>query len=346
MHPLLNHWRRFLLYLAAWIELGVILGVLAPASGHIRRFEAVAIMVPMMLLLGLVCLAPYYVCRAIPLRVVAWRRLIQHHLIGTILAATGVMLVGRLLAGVLSSVWPGLDQLFAHATPILTVFVALTFMLSTALHYAFLEIESSRRAQLLAREAQLRALKAQINPHFLFNSLNSISALTSIEPARAREMCIGLADFLRASLRLGERDTVPFAEEMALTNMYLGVEQARFGKRLRLIRDIDPACDACEVPALLIQPLVENAVKHGIAMMAEGGEIHISGHRDRELLRFCVSNPFDPEAPVQDRNGIGLRNVRARLEARYGAAAKMLIEATETNYQVTLTFPARRTEAP
>ncbi len=90
-----------------------------------------------------------------------------------------------------------------------------------------------------------------------------------------------LADFLRASLRLGERDTVSFADEMALTNMYLGVEQARFGKRLRLTRDIDPACDGCEVPALLIQPLVENAVKHGIAMMAEGGEIVISGHRDR-----------------------------------------------------------------
>ena len=252
------------------------------------------------------------------------------------------MLVGRLLASVLSSVWPGLDQLFAHATPILTIFVALTFMLSTALHYAFLEIESSRRAELLAREAQLKALKAQINPHFLFNSLNSISALTSIEPARAREMCIGLADFLPAlRSRLGERDTVPFSEEMALTNMYLEVEQARFGKRLRLIRDIDPACDACEVPALLIQPLVENAVKHGIAMMAEGGEILISGHRDRDLVRFSVANPFDPEAPVQDRNGIGLRNVRARLEARYGAAAKMLIEATESDYRVTLTFPAK-----
>lgn len=341
MHPLFQHWRRFLLYLAAWIEFGVILGVLAPASGHITRLEAIAIMVPMMLLLGFVCLTPYYVCRSIPLRAVAWKSLLRHHLVGTVLAAAGVMLIGRLLAGALSSIWPGLDQLFAHATPVLTVFVALTFLLSTALHYAYLEIESSRRAELLAREAQLKALKAQINPHFLFNSLNSISALTSIDPARAREMCIGLADFLRASLRLGERDTVPFGEELALTNMYLGVEQARFGKRLRLVRDIDPACDICEVPALLIQPLVENAVKHGIAMMAEGGEIQISGHRDHDQLRFSVSNPFDPEAPVQARNGIGLRNVRARLEARYGSAAKMHIEATERNYRVTITFPAK-----
>lgn len=340
MHPLFKHWRRFLLYLAAWIEFGVILGFIV-ASGHSARFEAIAIMVPMMLLLGFVCLTPYYVCRAVPLRSAAWKSLLRHHLAGTVVASVGVVLVGRLVAGVMSSAWPGLDQLFAHATPVITVFITLTYLLSTALHYAFLEIESSRRSELLAREAQLRALKAQINPHFLFNSLNSISALTAIDPARAREMCIGLADFLRASLRLGERDTVPFSEELALTNMYLDVEQARFGKRLRLIRDIDPACDICEVPALLIQPLVENAVKHGIAMIAEGGDILISGHREHDLLRFTVSNPFDPEAPVQARNGIGLRNVRARLEARYGSAAKMQIEATERNYRVTLTFPAK-----
>jgi len=341
MHPLLLYWRRSLLYFAAWIEIGVILGVIAAAAGHLPYLEGIALGVPMMFLLAFVCLTPHFVCRSVPLRAGAWKRLIRQHLPATVVASAIVMLVGRVEAGALSSVWPGLDTLFAKATPVLTIFVALTYMLSTALHYALLEIESSRRAELLAREAQLKALKAQINPHFLFNSLNSISALTSIDPARAREMCIGLADFLRASLRLGERDTVPFGEELALTNMYLDVEQARFGKRLRLVRDIDPACETCEVPALLIQPLVENAVKHGIAMMAEGGEILISGHRDRDLLRFSVANPFDPEAPVQARNGIGLRNVRARLEARYGSAAKMQIDATERHYQVTLTFPAR-----
>lgn len=340
MHPLLRQWRRILLYLAAWIELGVILGLLAP-SGSAARLEAVAMAIPMALMLGFVCLVPYYICRSVPLRAIAWRSLLQNHLLGTVLAASVVTFAGRGLAALLASQWPGIDRHFMNAVPVVTLFVALTYMLSTALHYAFLEIESSRRAELLAREAQLRALKAQINPHFLFNSLNSISALTSLDPARAREMCVGLADFLRASLRLGERDTVPFSEEMALTNMYLDVEQARFGDRLRVARDIDSTCNACEIPALLIQPLVENAVKHGIAMMAEGGEIGISAHRILDQLLFRVSNPYDPEAPKQARNGIGLRNVRARLEARYGAAGKMQIHATENSYQVTLTLPAK-----
>jgi LytS/YehU family sensor histidine kinase len=258
-----------------------------------------------------------------------------------VIVASAVTFAGRLLASGLDSSWPGVAALFSKAVPVITIFVALTYLLSTALHYAFFEIESARRAELLAREAQLKALKAQINPHFLFNSLNSISALTSLDPSRARDMCVGLADFLRASLRLGERDTVPFSEEMALTDMYLGVEQARFGDRLRVARDIDHECYGCEIPALLIQPLVENAIKHGIAMMAEGGEIGITGHRVHDRLLFQVSNPYDPEAPAQARNGIGLRNVRARLEARYGSAGKMQIQATENSYQVTLTLPAK-----
>ncbi len=341
MHPVLQDWRNFLLYLAAWLGLGAVLGAITANSGHMPPVEGVALAAPMAVILAFVCLSPLYVCRSFPLRTGVWRRLVGHHFLATAVATGIAMLAGRLIAGMLSSIWPGLPGQFDTVAPILTVFIALTYRLSIALHYAYLEAESSRRAETLAHEAQMKALKAQINPHFLFNSLNSISALTSIDPARAREMCIGLADFLRASLRLGERDTVPFGEELALTNMYLGVEQARFGKRLRLVRDIDPACDTCEVPALLIQPLVENAVKHGIAMMAEGGEILISGHCERDLIQFSVSNPFDPEAPAQVRNGIGLRNVRERLQSRYGSAAKMQIEATESNYQVTLTFPAR-----
>ena len=340
MHPLLNHWRRALIYLAVWLELGALLGWNAASSANTDRTAGIALAVPMTLALGIFCLAPYYMCRSVPLRPMAWAKFFRHHVSSVGVVYCAVMFVGWAVSSLFPPEWAGVRELFMRHAAVLVMFIVLTYVLSIAIHYIFHEIESSRRAEVLAREAQLKALKAQINPHFLFNSLNSISALTSIDPARAREMCVGLADFLRASLRLGERDTVPFGEELALTNMYLEVEQARFGDRLRLVRDIDPECDDCHVPALLIQPLVENAVKHGIAMMAEGGEILISGHRERDVLRFEVSNPFDPEAPVQDRNGIGLRNVRARLAARYGAAGKMQIEAKERNYRVTLTFPA------
>jgi len=122
--------------------------------------------------------------------------------------------------------------------------------------------------------------------------------------------------------------------------MYLDVEQVRFGRRLRLHEDLEPACDECEVPALLIQPLVENAVKHGIALLDEGGEILMLGRRVREGLLFSIENPYDPQAPAS-RSGIGLANVRQRLEARYGSAGKLEVEASDDVYRVTLILPSR-----
>ncbi len=173
----------------------------------------------------------------------------------------------------------------------------------------------------------------------MFNSLHSISALTAVDAGRAREMCIRLSDFLRNSLRLGERTTIPFSEELALARTYLEVEQVRFGQKLRVAQDIEEGCGDCEVPPLLVQPLVENAIKHGIATLVDGGEISIRGRRSADNLRFVIENPFDPEAPSTRKNGIGLANVRERLAARYGNAARMEVEVEGERYRVILSLP-------
>src|SRR5437870_5640660 len=163
---------------------------------------------------------------------------------------------------------------------------ALLYLVSVGLHYAALAAEASRQAErraaearTLVREAELLSLRIQLNPHFLFNSLHSIAALTTLDGARAREMCMRLAEFLRSSLGLGGRETVPLGEELALARSYLEVEQVRFGERLRVDEDIEPACEGCAIPALLLQPLMENAVKHGIAGMVQGGVIRLAVRR-------------------------------------------------------------------
>jgi len=341
VHPILQSWRRFGIWMAAWIPLGAILVLVAHLSGRLTVLESLAVMTPAIVVMAFVCLSPFYVCRSLPLRSAPRQKILLNHLTAALILTGGVMLVGRFAASLLTPSFEGLDRRFGSAVPVLAVVVLMIYFVAVALHYAALELEASRRAEILAREAQLKALKAQVNPHFLFNSLNSISALTTIDAGQAREMCVRLADFLRTSLRLGERVTVSFAEEMALMKMYLDVEQVRFGCRLRLKQEIDPACSDCDVPALLIQPLVENAVKHGIAMMAEGGEIVLSGQRDRDWLRFSISNPYDPEAPSTGRNGLGLRNIRDRLESRYGGSARMDIKVEERLYSVMLTLPVR-----
>jgi LytS/YehU family sensor histidine kinase len=222
----------------------------------------------------------------------------------------------------------------------------LLYLLSAGLHYAALAMETSHQAEkraaearTLAREAELQSLRAQLNPHFLFNSLHSISALATLDGARAREMCLRLAEFLRSSLGLGARETIPMGEELALARSYLEVERVRFGDRLRVTTEIAEDCEGCGVPALLLQPLVENAVKHGIAGLVEGGEVRVAARREGGQVTIVLENGFDPEAPARQKIGLGLENVRRRLRLRYGADASFEAGGREGIYRVELRLP-------
>jgi hypothetical protein len=339
MHPLLSSRTNFFLYLMAWMPLGALLGLVLSMPAGLGWKETTALTVPLTLLLALDCLTPWYTCRFLTLgRTPVWK-LLTNHLLAAVVLSGLVLLVGRALAAGFTAFFPDFDRRFRPALPVLAGMSILFYLLAIALHYVLLTVQSSRKAEVLAREAELKALKAQINPHFLFNSLNSISALTAVDAGRARDMCIRLSDFLRSSLRLGERITIPFSEELALARNYLDVEQVRFGQRLRVAQDIEEGCGDCDVPALLVQPLVENAIKHGIATLVDGGEISMRARRSVDTLRFIIENPFDPEAPSTRRNGIGLANVRNRLEARYGAAAQLEVRVENDRYRVTLSLP-------
>ena len=222
----------------------------------------------------------------------------------------------------------------------------LLFLLAAALHYLLVAFEDSRRAetealrfQILSREAELRALRAQIHPHFLFNSLNSISALIGSRPEEARRMCLLLADFLRRSLALGARDRVPLAEELALAEDLLAIEKVRFGARLHYAPRVEEAALTCLVPPLLLQPLVENAVTHGIAQCLEGGTVRLEARRRGERLLLAIENPRDAGAPTRKGTGIGIENVRRRLETLYGREAALRLQSAGDSFQVELELP-------
>jgi LytS/YehU family sensor histidine kinase len=229
----------------------------------------------------------------------------------------------------------------------------LLYSLAVASHYLILEMEESRAAQaraletgILARDAELKALKAQINPHFLFNSLNSISALTSIDAAKAREMCILLADFLRMTLGLGEKALVPLREELELLQRFLAIETVRFGERLCAEAHIETQAQSCLLPPLLLQPLVENAIIHGIAGLPKGGTVCLAAECSGGRLHLAIENSVDPHAPAPRKSGLGLANVRQRLEARYGKEATLRATAEEDFFRVTISLPAEMTETP
>ncbi|HEY6990226.1 MAG TPA: histidine kinase [Bryobacteraceae bacterium] len=339
MHPIFQNRNSLAAYLAAWAPLGAMLTCIVKVSAHIGWLETASFTAPLTLVLAVVCLSPWYLVRSLPLDSSSRAKVLGTNLVSAMCAGAVVMAAAHVLLFLADRLYPGLSGRVHSALPILAGMLFLFYLLSIAMHYVLLALETSKRAELLSREAEFKALKAQVNPHFLFNSLNSISALTSTDGAKARQMCIRLSDFLRNSLRLGEKASIPFDEEMELTNTYLDVEQVRFGPRLRLKRDFTPDCADCEVPPLLLQPLVENAIKHGIAALAEGGEIAMSACLERGHLRFVVENPFDPDAPSIKKSGFGLVNVRNRLAARYGSAARLEVQVEPNLYRVMLSIP-------
>lgn len=350
MHPLFASARRFGLYVLAWQLPALLISYLLLVSARLSVAEVLLICEPLCTLYAIVCLSPWYLCRVLPLRTTPVWKLVGEHLLAAAVIAFFWMRLGAALAAGLSGWRPGLDTRLAPQLPFLFGVGVLLYSLAVALHYTYIELEAGRDAvrrehvaRVLAREAELKALKAQINPHFLFNCLNSISALTSISPEEAREMCIRLSDFLRNTLRLGEKTAIPFADELALVRTYLEVEQVRFGSRLRVEQKIEVACEDCVVPPLLLQPLVENAVKHGVASLVDGGFIRIRAWCEDALLRIVVENNFDPESPSPKRTGLGLANVRSRIETRHGGRGSMNVTVAGTLHRVEVAMPC---EAP
>ena len=366
MHPILGHLRQLGLYLLAWIPLTAILLYVLKSSGGLGWMQALAMDLPLCLVYAFMCLSAWYSCRGAPLESSSFSRLTLTHLMGALVISGIWVVIAKGLASALASLdlFHGLDRRFAPDYPLLFASGVMIYLLAVALHYVLLSVEFSRemekreiQARVLARDSELKALKAQVNPHFLFNSLNSISALTSIDAGRAREMCILLADFLRRTLGLGEKVLIPLREELELVHSFLSVEKVRFGARLTVEETVVPEALACAVPPLLLQPLVENAVAHGISNLTEGGWIRVGvswgdgskGDRDGRDgsagdLLIQVENNFDPEMPRRRGHGVGLVNVRQRLATRYGDRARFEVRTEGDRFRVSVRLPAEKLE--
>jgi len=354
-HPVFKRREYLGAYIGLWTILAWLFIVSIQTSSGLALSEAILLLTPMLVLYAVMALSAWYVCKAIPLRTAPGTQVFVTHLTAGLALSFVWLQAGTLYARLL---WPnasfrGIAERYAAHQTVLLFDGVLLYLLVVGFFYVVVAIEASREAEAraaetitLARDAELRALRAQINPHFLFNSLNSISALTSIDPARAREMCLLLADFMRLTLGLGEKSTIVFSEELGLLEKFMAIEKVRFGERLRMEEDIQEEARRCLIPPLLLQPLLENAVSHGIAGMADGGWIRLYAHVREGRLSIRVDNERDDEAPARRRTGgVGLKNVRSRLEARYGGEASFRVEPGEDRFLVTITMPAQYGES-
>ncbi len=344
MHPLFGRLAPLAAYLGLWSLVGLAAALTLVLRVGWTPQGSVLTALPVALAYGVVCLAAWYVCRAFPLSGNAWRVLLAHVGAASLTGSVWVMFA-RGWAGTVGNGPPWSRDV----TVLLSTVAVLLFLLSSAVHYVFIALEDQEAARrqalesaVLAREAELRALRAQVNPHFLFNSLHSIGALAGTRPVAARDMAIALGEFLRQSLRLGGLAGVPLQEEVELMGQYLAIEQVRFGDRLRVHIDVEPDAGTTRVPPLLLQPLVENAIKHGVAGLLDDGVVSITARVGDGQVHVTVVNAFDPEVQSPAGTGTGLRNVRDRLATHYGPAATFRAAADGERFSVTLTYPCEQ----
>jgi len=347
MHPILARAERLGAYLAASLIVAVLLAAVLNRQ-DVGWLPGLALLLPICIVYAFVCLSAWYVCRATPLASSSVVRVLGSSALAAVVASGLWMVMARTWLTVLGSVSAIAltPENYARHEPLLFASGVLLFLLALTVHYLLLAFELAREAdrrrlqlEVLSRDAELRALRAQLDPHFLFNSLNSISALTTVDPAGARRMCTLLADFLRDTLAVSARDRIPLAEELALTDRFLGIEQVRFGDRLQIERHVDAAAAECRVPPLLLQPLVENAVTHGIAGLVDGGVIRVDVLRRDGRLSIAIENPRDREARASTRRGMGLDNVRQRLTTMFGGDARLETRADDQRFRVELALP-------
>ena len=291
------------------------------------------------LLFGLIGIASRYACRSMPLRSTSGSRILMTHAGAAIVASGAWSLAWNAWTPIVGGPAADPGLIFGIGTVLYSVVVTI--------HYLLLEVEASRRAEetalryeVLAREAELQAFKAQVDPHFLFNSLNAVASLCGSRPADAREMAQLMADFFRQTLRVGARDRITLAQEIELVSRYLAIERVRFQDRLKMQVEVDDAAREWPVPPLLLQPLIENAVRHGVASMVEGGTIAIRATADEEMLRITIDNPTDPDRPESTGERIGVQNARGRLAAISGGRATLRTQEANGHYLVQIEVPA------
>lgn len=334
-------------YLIAWILIASIHAiVLWLAAGQVLQV-AIADSLTFNILFAAIALGLWYSIRYYDFnKAGVLDRLLNHLIIALIVL--GVWLgLGFLI---LDQLWSGQEQYHEFLTgslPWRGIAGFFFYSLVIMIYYLYINNEDRKARitkestlQLQVKEAEIDRLKAQINPHFLFNSLNSVSSLITVKPEQAREMLVRLSGFLRYSLESRHNNLTSLAAEIENIRYYLEIEKVRFGSRLQFDFIVPDECLNLTIPHMILQPLAENAIKHGVYESTEPVRIELKAYcRAKEVLFVEISNDFDPEAPPRKGKGIGLINTQNRLFLAYNCDNCLEVARTENRFTIKMTIP-------
>jgi len=336
---------------------------LRPPPGALPRMRQPPANMPQLLrslgvgsLIWYMCIASvpvfFWVARRLPLDRARWVPAVATSLVVVVAMATLTALLQYRVSYHGSPMAPRLSSylivgFIAAVLPFVTV-AAAAYAVDARIRAHERALDAERLRTQLA-ESRLEALTAQLQPHFLFNTLQGISTLISRDPVAADEMLADLSDLLREVLRRGDRREVPLCEELRVLQSYLDISRRRFGERLSIDIDVTRPIDDALVPFFILQPLVENALQHGIASHAGPGRIGISARREGHRLALIVTDDGPGTATPDAGRGIGLANTRARLAELYGQEQSFELRRTPLGFEAKITLPyssAPRTTPP
>ncbi|NTV83399.1 MAG: histidine kinase [Bacteroidales bacterium] len=335
-----------IVYIILWVTLGVIHFSLLHYGYGLSRLDAFGDSIVFNLLFALIGSGLWFMVRYSNLQTRTIGELAFYHLSGAAVTIFVWMMAAYLiLNGVYSDNQFYRD--FLDETRSLRIITGVMFyaLLVTGyyliINYRELKEKNQREAQLtnLLKEAELNMLRSQIRPHFLFNSLNSISSLTMTNPGKAQEMVIKLSEFMRYSLNLPDTMISTLEKELYHAELYLDIEKVRFGDRLAFEKHIQPGTLEWNVPVMILQPLLENSVKYGVYESSETTRITLEAILDNDVLQIKIGNTYDPDATIKKGTGTGLNNIRGRLLNIYGTSSLMKISQAGNYFEVTLRIP-------
>ncbi|WP_340111162.1 sensor histidine kinase [Maribellus mangrovi] len=342
-HPFISNSKLLIGYGAFWLLASATLIGIATIVNEVPFSLAFVEIFTFIILYALIGAAIWYVIKFSTLEENSIIRIISAHLI----AATIIVLLWMYLGAVFTKIFHPLAEQWLERA-VITRAVAgymlyigfVIFFYAVNYYYAFKEkSKNETRLKALVKEAELHALKSQINPHFLFNSLNSISSLTMTDPQRAQEMVINLSQLMRYSLKHDQDEKVSFKQELENNKLYLSIEKVRFGTKLNPVFAIEKECLDAKIPNMILQPIYENAIKYGVYEATETVDVITHCGKQGDALVVTVSNAYDKNVISKKGEGIGLRNIRDRLQVIYGNPHLLKVVDKNDEFTVTLTIP-------
>ncbi len=346
LNPFVKNRNYLIIYLAVWMTLMIIQAAILSYYQELNLIASINDAVVFNGLLALIGFNIWYVLRFnMKERQNSFDLIVNHMLVG-IVTISAWLASGYFLMQALE---PN-DEIYLtflnESLPWRAVIGAFFYLIFVLIYYMMLyyeDLQQKMRVETelnsLVREAELSALKSQINPHFLFNSLNSISSLTMSSPEKAQEMVIKLSDFLRYSLSHDRNETTTLKKELENIERYLDIEKVRFGHRLKYQKNVPEACLQAEIPNMILQPIFENSIKHGVYHSTEEVLIELRCMPNDLFVELHIQNDFDPEATKPKGEGIGLKNIRNRLQLIYQRSDLIEIKREKITFEVILRIP-------